>query len=87
MRDVRAVMAWVVAALLVGLGTPACAPKVTRRQTDIMEKLGKVSVSAAVLRVRVNDLADRFAGRIEETADRIEGREPGRSTRAGVRSR
>ena len=73
MRDVRAVMVWVVAALLVGLGTTACAPKVTRRQTEIMEKVGKVSVSAVVLRVRVNDLADRFAGRIEEAADRIEG--------------
>jgi len=73
MRNVRAVMVWVVAALLVGLGTTACAPKVTRRQTEIMEKVGKVSVSAVVLRVRVNDLADRFAARIEEAADRIEG--------------
>ncbi|WP_157899022.1 hypothetical protein [Luteitalea pratensis] len=72
-RDLRAVVAWIVVALLVGVGTPACAPKVTRRQTDIMENLGKVSVSAAVLRARVNDLADRFAGRIEESADRIEG--------------
>ena len=76
-RDVRGclrgVVAWIIVVLLVGVGMPACAPKVTRRQTDIMESVGKVSVSAAVLRARVNDLADRFAGRIEETADRIEG--------------
>jgi len=49
----------------------ACAPVSTRRQTDIMEKTGKVSVSAEVLRLRVNDLIDRSAGRIEQTADRI----------------
>jgi len=50
----------------------ACgAPKATRRQTDIMEKAGTVNVSAAVLRVGVNDLVDRFAGRIEHSADRI----------------
>ena len=36
-----------------------------------MEKIGKVDVSAAVLRVRVNDLTDWFAGRIEDVADRI----------------
>ena len=36
-----------------------------------MEKAGTVSVSAAVLRVGVNDLVDRFAGRIEQSADRI----------------
>ena len=60
-----------IAVLLVGLGSSACAPKATRRQTEIMEKIGKVDVSAAVLRVRVNDLTDRFAGRIEDVADRI----------------
>ena len=61
------------AALLVALlGAGACgAPKVTRRQTDIMEKAGTVNVSAAVLRVGVNDLVDRFASRIEQSADRI----------------
>ena len=54
------------------LAAGACgAPKVTKRQTDIMEKAGTVSVSAAVLRVGVNDLVDRFAGRIEQSADRI----------------
>ena len=36
-----------------------------------MEQSRKVSVSAAVLRARVNDLVERFAGRIELTADRI----------------
>ena len=61
-----------VALLLALLGAAACgAPKVTKRQTDIMEKAGTVSVSAAVLRVGVNDLVDRFAGRIEQSADRI----------------
>src|SRR5262245_11537103 len=49
----------------------ACAPVSSRRQTDIMAKTGKVSVSAGVLRLRVNDLVDRGAGRIEQTADRI----------------
>jgi hypothetical protein len=74
MSDTRTVVAtwqWIGAAL-VGLAVvSACAPKVSRRQTDIMETSGKVSVSAAVLRVRVNDLVDRFAGRIERTADQI----------------
>jgi hypothetical protein len=36
-----------------------------------MERTGKVSVSAAVLRARLNDLVERFAGQIELTADRI----------------
>jgi hypothetical protein len=36
-----------------------------------MKKRGGVSVSAAELRARVNDLADRLTGRLEETADRI----------------
>jgi hypothetical protein len=72
-RRVRAAWVWpsLITLLLVELGASACAPKVTRRQTEIMEKIGSVGVSAAVLRVRVNDLTDRFAGRIEETADRI----------------
>jgi hypothetical protein len=51
--------------------TSGCAPKTARRQTDIMEQTGKVSVSAAVLRARLNDLVERFAGQIELTADRI----------------
>ena len=45
-----------------------------RRQTDIMEKTGAVDISAAVLRARVNDLADRLAGRMVETADGIRTR-------------
>src|SRR5262245_33460266 len=48
-----------------------CAPKTARRQTDIMEGTGKVNVSAPVLRARLNDLVERFAGQIELTADRI----------------
>jgi hypothetical protein len=72
MKDARVVRAWALAAVLVGLAMSACAPKVARRQTDIMESVGKVAVSGAVLRGRVNDLVDRFAGRIEETADRID---------------
>jgi hypothetical protein len=62
---------WICAAFLALAVVSACAPKVSRRQTDIMEQTGKVSVSATVLRVRVGDLVDRFAGRIEQTADRI----------------
>ena len=58
-------------AVLVVAVTTACAPTVSRRQTEIMEKTGKVGVSAAALRARVNELVDRFAGRIEQTADRI----------------
>jgi hypothetical protein len=63
--------------LVVGVAS-GCAPTVGRRQTDIMEKTGVVSVSAAVLRARVNDLAERLAGRIEETSDqiRMEARDP-----------
>jgi hypothetical protein len=56
----------------------ACAPKAARRQTESMEKTGAVSVSAVALRARVDDLAERLAGRIEETCDRIrrEARDP-----------
>ena len=62
----------VVALLVALIATGACGPpKVSKRQTDIMEKAGTVSVSAAVLRVGVNDLVDRFAGRLEQSADRI----------------
>jgi hypothetical protein len=61
-----------IGAVVVGLmAVSACAPKTAQRQTDIMERSGKVSVSAAVLRARVNDLVERFAGRIELTADPI----------------
>ena len=63
---------WAGLALVALVVAGACgAPKVSKRQTDIMEKAGTVSVSAAVLRVGVNDLVDRFAGRIEQSADRI----------------
>ena len=44
-RDVRGclrgVVAWIIVVLLVGVGMPACAPKVTRRQTDIMESMAR----------------------------------------------
>ena len=63
-----ALVALLVALLVAGACGP---PKVSKRQTDIMEKAGTVSVSAALLRVGVNDLVDRFAGRIEQSADRI----------------
>jgi hypothetical protein len=74
---------WLAAAVLGFAAATACAPKTARRQTDIMEGTGKVGVSAAVLRARVNDLVDRSAGRLEETADRIIARTPD----AGVRRR
>ena len=61
----------VIVTLLALAVSPACATMTARRQTDVMTKQGEVSVSAAVLRAQVNDLADRLAGRIEETADRI----------------
>ncbi len=56
----------------------ACAPIAARRQTEVMEQTGAVSVSAAALRARVDDLAARLAGRLEETSDRIrrEARDP-----------
>jgi hypothetical protein len=60
------------AAVVVALAaTGACLPKVARRQTDVMEKAGTVTVSAAELRALVNALGDRFADQVEETADRI----------------
>ncbi len=63
---------WMVAAGLLGVAVAgACAPKAAGRQTDVMEKTGGVSVSATVLRARVDDLAERLAGRVEETSDRI----------------
>ena len=57
-------------AILVAVALSGCAHKAAR-QTDVMEKTGAVSVSAAELRARINDLADRVTGSIEETADRI----------------
>src|SRR5262249_50991212 len=62
---------WIGGAVLALAVATACAPIAARRQTDIMEKTGKISVSTAVLRARVNDLVDRFAGKIERTADQI----------------
>src|SRR4249920_2387566 len=56
---------------LLGSLTSAFAPNVARRQTDIMEKTGGVSLSAADLRAMVNDLAERVASGLEQTADRI----------------
>jgi hypothetical protein len=76
---------WMVAAGLLGVAVAgACAPKAARRQTEVMEKTGGVSVSATVLRARVDDLAERLAGRVEETSDRIraEARDPGIRRRA-----
>jgi hypothetical protein len=49
----------------------ACVPKAAQRQTDIMARTGAVTMSTAELRIRVNDLADRLAGRLETMADRI----------------
>ena len=71
-------------ALLAVVLAVACAPKAGRRQTDVMEKTGVVSVSATVLRARVDDLAERLAGRIEETCDKIrrEARDPAVRRRA-----
>jgi len=74
MRDTRSTGAqWAgIGVSFLGLALVAgCAPKAAHRQTDVMEKAGGMSVSAAVLRARVNDLANRMAGRIEYTADRI----------------
>jgi hypothetical protein len=73
---------WLVAAGLLGLVVAAaCAPKASGRQTDVMEKTGGVSVSATVLRARVDDLAERLAGRVEETSDRIRAEAPDRFIR------
>ena len=60
-----------VGAGLLGRVTSAFAPNVARRQTDIMETGGGVSMSAADLRARANDLADHLAGALERMADRI----------------
>jgi hypothetical protein len=74
MSDARAASTrwrWIGAVVVTLVVASGCAPKTARRQTDIMEQSGKVSVSAAVLRARVNDLVERSAGRIERTADQI----------------
>jgi hypothetical protein len=71
-------------AFVVGLlVAAACAPKVARRQTDVMEKSGRIGVSAAELRFRVNLLADRFADQLEEMADGVGAQ----TTDRGVRRR
>ena len=53
----------------------ACGHKVPR-QTAIMENSGSVSLSAVQLRAGVNELAERFAGRLEATVDRIRSETP-----------
>jgi hypothetical protein len=70
-------------AIVLGLGILgwACAPTVARRQTDVMEKSGKVSISAAELRARVDILANHFADQLEQTADRIHAETPDRVVR------
>jgi hypothetical protein len=70
-------------AVVSGLGILgwACAPKVARRQTDVMERSGKVSISAAELRARVDILANHFADQLEQTADRIRAEAPDRGVR------
>jgi hypothetical protein len=62
-----------IAAAALAFGLAACAPKAARRQTDVMEKTRAVSasVTAAVLRARVDDLAERLVGQIEGASDRI----------------
>ncbi len=67
----RARLGFVGIALCALATAAASGPKVGRRQTQVMERSGKVSVSAAELRARVNDLADQFMSRLEQTADRI----------------
>ena len=64
---VDAVSAWMLAvvgtvAVVVALAAWACAPKAAHRQTDVMEKAGTITVSAAELRAAVNALADSLAG-------------------------
>src|SRR5262245_11317469 len=63
-----------------------CAPKAAHRQTDVMQKTEAVSasVTAAVLRARVDDLAERLVGRIEAMSDRVraESRDPAVRRRA-----
>src|SRR5262245_15617680 len=82
--DTRELAAAAAVPVALALAAAACAPTVARRQTDVMEKTGAVGVSAAVLRARVDDLAERLAGRIEETCDRIrsEARDPAVRRRA-----
>jgi hypothetical protein len=84
MHEARGVRIGFGAALLAAAVAAACAPKAGRRQTDVMEKTGVVGVSAPVLRARVDDFAERLAGRLEETCDRIrlESRDPGVRRRA-----
>ena len=64
-------LAIVAVALSALTAVTACAPKAGQRQSQAMERSGRVSVSSLELRASVNDLADRFMSRIEETADRI----------------
>jgi outer membrane murein-binding lipoprotein Lpp len=69
------------AAILGVLVAAGCAARASHRQTEVMEKSGKVSVSAAELRVRLNALADRFADQYEETADRVRAQTKDRAVR------
>ena len=69
------------AAVLALAATCACAPRAAGRQTDVMQKAGTITVSAAELRALANALADRFADQIEETADRVAAASPDAAVR------
>jgi hypothetical protein len=71
----------VVAAMLSLAMASGCAAKASGRQTASMEKSGTLNASAAELRARVNDLARRTAGRIEEAADLMRVNTPDRAVR------
>src|SRR5262245_40606116 len=67
--------------VLVLAGTTGCTPMVSRRQSEAMETFNVETVTAAGLRARVSDLADRMAGRLAATADAIRAATQDRAVR------
>ncbi len=71
------------ALLVAGALTLACSTTAAPRQSTLQQKVGKGSMSAAELRMRVYETADRLGGTLENAADEIQSK----SSDAAVRRR
>ena len=71
------------ALLVAGALTLACSTTAAPRQSTLQQKIGKGSMSATELRMRVYEMADRLGGTLESAADEIQSK----SSDAAVRRR
>jgi hypothetical protein len=62
------------ALLVAGVLASACSITVASRKSTLQQRTGKAAVSAAELRIRLYETADRFGGTLENAADEIRSR-------------